>query len=140
MTLNLHFESCHPIFRATSVMERGAVRSKEKGKKSFHYNGSEETIELILRTIISVSLLSIYGAMADLCKELFDSSEGCQGNFAANEDSESMQIPTELPIADPHTNAESQGKVLQDCEHKFEQHLKDQKLSKLCCDAGFENC
>ena len=74
MMLNLHSESDHPILRATSALERGELRSKEKGKKSFHCNGSEETFELILRTIISVNQLSVYGAVADLCKELSDDS------------------------------------------------------------------
>ena len=43
-------ESGHPKFRA-SALERGELRSKEKGKKSIHFNGSEETIEFILRVI-----------------------------------------------------------------------------------------
>ena len=47
-------ESSHPIFRATSALERGELRSKAKGKKSIHFNGSEENIELILRTVVSV--------------------------------------------------------------------------------------
>ena len=63
-------ESSHPIFRATSAMERGELRSKVKGKKSIHFNGSEENIELILRTVISVNQVSIYGAAADPCRDL----------------------------------------------------------------------
>ena len=43
-----------------------------------------------------------------------------------------MEIPTELPIADPHTNAELQGNLLRNYEHKFEQLPEDQKLTKLC--------
>ena len=35
----------------------------------------------------------------------------------------------------PHTNAELQGNLLQDYEHKFEQLPEDQKLYKLCCHA-----
>ena len=66
MMLYLHSESCHPIFRATSALERGEVRSKGKGNKSIHFNGSDEHIELILRTVISVNQLRIYGAVADL--------------------------------------------------------------------------
>ena len=92
---------------------------------------------MILRTIISVNQLSIYGTVADLCKELFKASEVAE-KLAANEDSDTMDIPTELPIADPHTNAELQGNLLRDCEHKFEHLLEDQKLSKLCCDAGLK--
>ena len=90
---------------------------------------------MILRTNISVNQLSIYGAEADLCKELAKASEVAV-KPAANEDLESMDIPTELPVADPHTNAELQGNLLQDYEHKFEHLPEDQILSKLCCDAG----
>ena len=84
MMLRLHSESRHPIFRATSDLGRGELRSKEKGKKSFHCNGSEETIDLILRTIISVNQLSIYGAVSDLCKELSEASEAA-GKLAARQ-------------------------------------------------------
>ena len=127
-------ESGHTRIRATSALERGILRSRDKGKKSIHFNGSEETIELILRTITSVNQLSI-NAVADLCKEQSKDSE-VAGKFAAKEDLESVEIPTELLIADPHTNAELQGNLLQDYEQKFEQLPEDQKLSKLCCDAG----
>ena len=37
---------------------------------SIRFNGSEENIELILRAVISVNQLSIYGAVAGLCREL----------------------------------------------------------------------
>ena len=64
-------ESGHPVFRATSALERWELKSKGKGKKSIHFNGSDETIDLILRTICFCQpALSIYGAAADLCKEL----------------------------------------------------------------------
>ena len=79
---------------------------------------------------------SIYGAVAVSCKELSDDSE-VAGKPAANEDSE-WKIPTGLPFADPHPNAESQGNLMQDCGHKFEQLPEDHKLSKLCCDAGLK--
>ena len=68
-------EPGHPIFRAFSASERGELRSKVHGKKSIHFNGSEENIELLLRTIISTKQLSVYGAIADLCKEPSEDSE-----------------------------------------------------------------
>ena len=83
MMLNLA-ESSHPIFRATSALERGELRSKAKGKKSIHFNGSEENIELILRTVVSVIQLSTYGAVADLCRELSKDSKA-SGKPDANE-------------------------------------------------------
>ena len=43
--------------------------AKGKDKRSIHFNGSEENIELLLRTVISANQLSVYGAVADLCRE-----------------------------------------------------------------------
>ena len=63
-------EGGHPTFRATSALERGELQSKGKAVKSIHSNGSDATIELILRTFISVNQLSIYEAVADMCGEL----------------------------------------------------------------------
>ena len=49
-----------------------------------------------------------------------------------------MVIPSDVPIADPHTNAELQGNLLRDYEHECEQLFENQKLSKMCCDAGLK--
>ena len=76
MMMNLS-ESCHPTFRASSAFQRGEVRSK-RGKKSIHFNGGDENIELLLRTVISANQLSVYGAIADLCNEW---SFGEDGDF-----------------------------------------------------------
>ena len=35
-------ESGHSVFRATSALERGELRSKEKGKKTNNFTGSEQ--------------------------------------------------------------------------------------------------
>ena len=51
---------------------------------------------------------------------------------------ETMENLTELPIADPHTSAEPQGNLLQNYDRNFEQLPEDQKLSKLCSDAGLK--
>ena len=47
--------SGHPLFRASSAFERGELRSKGGGKKSMHFNGSHENIELLPRTVISAN-------------------------------------------------------------------------------------
>ena len=62
--------SGHPMFRAFGAFERGELRSKEGRKKSIHFNGSNEHIELLLRSVISANQLSINGAIADLCDEV----------------------------------------------------------------------
>ena len=63
-------ETIHPLFRASSVLERGELRSKGGSKKTIHFYGSEQNVEVILRTIISAKQLSIYGAVADMCGEV----------------------------------------------------------------------
>ena len=62
--------SGHPVFRGTSALERGESRSKGSGKKSTHFNGSTQNIELLLQMVISVNQLSLYGAVADMIEEL----------------------------------------------------------------------
>ena len=47
----------HPVFRGSSAVERGALKSKGKGTLSIHFCGGDETVEAILRTIISVNQL-----------------------------------------------------------------------------------
>ena len=61
-------ESGHPVFRATSPLSRGTLKSNG-GKLSIHFFADEGTIETVFRTIVSVNQLSIYGAVSDLCEE-----------------------------------------------------------------------
>ena len=58
-----------PIFRATSPLSRGTLKSQGGGKLSIHFCADGDTIETVLRTIVSVSQLSICGAVSDLCDE-----------------------------------------------------------------------
>ena len=62
-------ESGHPVFRATSPLSVGQLKSKGSGKLSIHFCADGETIETVLRTIVSVNQLSIYGAVSELCEE-----------------------------------------------------------------------
>ena len=68
------------------------------------------------------------------CRELSKDAR-VSGKLDANEYLETVAIPTELPIADPNTDAELQVNLLQDYERKFEQLPEDRKLSKMCRDA-----
>ena len=89
----LHFaESGHPVFRVSSFLERRELKSKRRGVKTIHFNGSDETIELVLRTVISVNQLSVHGAAPDFCKELARDSAGAM-KPAANENLDTMVIP-----------------------------------------------
>ena len=62
-------ESGHPIFRATTPLSRGRLKSKGKGKVSIHFSADQDTVDTIYRIILSVNQLSIYGAVAAICEE-----------------------------------------------------------------------
>ena len=48
-------ESGHPIFRATTPLSRGKLKSKGKGKVSIHFSAEQDTIDTIYRIILSVN-------------------------------------------------------------------------------------
>ena len=98
----------------------------------------EETVELVLRILISVHQLSIYGAVADLCRELAKDLQSTR-KHAENENWESMVVPSEFPNANAisKTDMSVHGSLLRDYEQKFAELPEDQKLTKLCSDAGF---
>ena len=93
---------------------------------------------MILRTIISVNQLSIYGAVADLCGELARGSKGTE-ILGATGNLESMLIPTAFLTANPiaQTDADVQGNLLREKEQKFAELLEQEKLTKLCSNAVF---
>ena len=58
-----------PIFRATTPVSRGQLKSKGHDKLSIHFAAVQETIETILRIIGSANQLSLYGVVANMCEE-----------------------------------------------------------------------
>ena len=46
-------KSGHPIFRATTPLSRGKLKSKGKGKVSIHFSAEPDTIDTIYRIILS---------------------------------------------------------------------------------------
>ena len=61
-------ESGHPIFRATTPLSRGILKSTGHGKPSIHFT-ADYPIETIFRMVVSAYQLSIYGAVANICEE-----------------------------------------------------------------------
>ena len=62
-------ESGCPIFRATTPLSRGRLKSKGRGKLSIHYAADLETIETVFRMFVSANQLSLYGAIAEILEE-----------------------------------------------------------------------
>ena len=65
-------ESGHPVFRATTPLPRGTLKSKGRGNLSIHFAADQDTIDTIYRIILSVNQLSVYGAVAAICEEFED--------------------------------------------------------------------
>ena len=93
-------ESGHPVFRATSPLSRGTLKSKGGGKLSIHFCADGDKIETVFRTIISVNLLSIYGAVSDLCEE-YSSCQTRTGRLVVAEQSDPLFAPADLLIMTP---------------------------------------
>ena len=79
-------KSGHHVFRGSSALERGELKSKK-----------EKTVEAVLRMIISVNQLSIYQTVADTCDELACKISGCSentGKLVAKARQKQTSIPT----------------------------------------------
>ena len=94
-------ESGCPIFRATSPLSRGRLKSKGHGKLSKHYSADLETIETVFRIIVSANQLSLYGAVAEICEE-YETFHERTGQPVVMGQSSSSFVPsvikTEVPL------------------------------------------
>ena len=86
-------ESGHPVFRATSPLSRGVIKSKGGGKLSIHFCAEQETITTVFRRITSVNQLSLYGAVADMCEE-YESFHDRTGQPVVEGQSSSSFVPS----------------------------------------------
>ena len=68
--LNTLRESGHPVFRGTSALSRGPLKSNGGKNIDTLQRGADDCRELLLRIIVSVNQLSVYGAVADWCQDL----------------------------------------------------------------------
>ena len=93
-------ESGHPVFRSTSPFSRGMLKSKGGGKLSIHFCADGDAIETVFRTIIPVNLLSIKGAVSDLC-EGYSSCRTRTRRPVVAEQSDPLFAPADLLIMTP---------------------------------------
>ena len=98
-------ERGHQVFRATSPLSRGTLKSKGGGKLSFHFCTDGDTIETVFRTIISVNQLSIYGAVSDVCEE-YSTCRTRTGRHVVAGQSDPLFEPTKLLIMTPRLSIE----------------------------------
>ena len=98
-------------------------------------NGSTENIKLLLQMVISVNQLSLYGAVADMTAEL-PVGRRAPGKPVTSGQLDKQEILTQPLLAELQANEERQGNLLQEYEQRCEKLSEDQKLSRLCSEAG----
>ena len=133
-------ESGCPIFRATSPLSRGQLKSKSHGKLSIHFCADLATIETIFRIIVSANQLSLYGAVANMCEEYESLHERTGRPVVMGQSSSSLVlsvIKTEVPLDCDHPV--NQDLLLQQHGERIEKLSQQDKLSKFCMHAGFLN-
>ena len=129
-------ESKHPVFRSTSPLSRGVLKSKG-GKLSIHFCADGETVETVFRTIISVNQLSIYGAVSDMCEESNTCRDGT-GRLVVTGQSNPLFVPsvikTHISLNDDPAQQED---LLQRYQERVERLSQQNRVIKFCTDAGF---
>ena len=133
-------ESGHPVFRATSPLSRGQLKSKGGGKLSIHYCADQDTITTVFRTITSVNQLSLYGAVAEMCEEYESFHDRTEKPVVGGQSSSSF-VPSVIKTNVPLNNDDHAHKdlLLQRYGERIEKLSQQDRLSKFCMDAGFLN-
>ena len=118
-------ESGHPVFRSTSPLSRGVLKSQGGGKLSIHFCADEWTIETVFRTIISVYQLNIYGAVSDLCEEYKSCTVGT-GRLVLIGQSYPLFVPKSslMKTPTPLTDDPAQEDLLQKYQERINCHNK----------------
>ena len=128
----------HPVFRATSPLSRGTLKSKGGGKLSIHVSADGETIETLFRTVISGNQLSTYGAVSNLCEE-YKACHVRTGRLAMVGQSDPLFVPTSslMKTPRPSTDDPAQEDLLQKYQERVERLSQQNRVIKICTDAGF---
>ena len=127
-------ESGHPVFRSTSPLSRGTLKSKGGGKLSIHFCADEGTIETVFRTTVSVYQLSIYGAVSDLCEE-YEACHVKTGRPVLAGQSDPL-FSSLMKTLTPSTDDPAQEDLLQKCQERVERLSQQNRVIKICTDAG----
>ena len=129
-------ESGHPIFRATTPLSRGVLKSKERGKLSIHFAADQDTIDTIYHIILSVNQLSVYGAVAAVCEE-FEGHQDRSGEpeILMGQSIVLGEVKAEAPLH--NENPMNDQIIWQQYIQQVESLSLENKVSKFFKEAGF---
>ena len=128
-------ESGCPLFRATTPLSRGQLKSKRHGKLSIHFAADQATMDTIFRIIVSAHQLRLYGAVAEMCEEYETFHERTERLVVIGQLIVLSAIKTEVSLESDHPAY--QNYKLQQYGERIEKLSQQDKVSNLCMDAGF---
>ena len=135
--MSLEFaESTCPIFRATTPLSRGQLRSKRHGKLSSHFVATQKTIETVFRKIVSANQLSLYGAVANMCED-YESHHDRSGRLDKVMGQSIMISEIKTDVLLENDDPAFQNFLFQQFEERIEKLSQQDRVSKFCMDAGF---
>ena len=129
-------ESGHTIFRATTPLSRGQLKSKGRGKLSIHFTADQDTIDTIYRIILSVNQLSVYGAVAAICEEFEDHQDRTEEHvILVGQSIVLVEVKAQIPVhdEDPMNDQIIWKQYIQ----QVESLSLENQVSKFCKEAGF---
>ena len=134
--LLLFAESGHPIFRSTTPLSRGQLKSKGRGKLSIHFTADQDTVDIIYRIILSVNQLSVYGTVAAICEEFEDHQDRAgQLVILVGQSIVLGEVKAEVPVHDEDPRIDQI--IWQQYIERIESLSPENRLSKFCKEAGF---
>ena len=129
-------ESGHPIFRATTPLSRGQLKSKGRGKLSIHFTADQDTVDTIYRIILSVNQLSVYGAVAAICEEFEDHQDRTgEPVILVGQSIVLGEVKAEAPLHDEDPMNDQI--IWQQYIQQVESLSPENRVSKFCKEAGF---
>ena len=134
-------ESKHPVFRATSPLSRGQLKSKSGGNLSIHCCANQDTIQTVFRAITSVNQLSLYGAVEEMCEE-YESFHDRTGKPVVRGQSSSSFVPSVIKTDVLLDNDDRAHKdlLLQRYGERVEKLSQQDKLSTSCFGSMIPRC
>ena len=129
-------ESGHPIFRATTPLSRGQLKSKGRGKLSIHFTADQDTVDTIYRIVLSVIQLSVYGAVAAVCEE-FEDHQDRTGELVilVAQSIVLVEVKAETPVHDEDPMSDQI--IWQQYMQQVESLSPENRISKFFKEAGF---
>ena len=129
-------ESGCPIFRATTPLSRGNLKSKGHGKLSIHFAADEFTIDTIFRIILSFNQLSIYGAVAAICEEFESHQDGSgEPEILMGQSIVLGEVKADAPLQ--NENPMNDQVIWKQYIQQVESLSPENKVSRFCKEAGF---